>query len=497
MGDDKRLQPRQHGVNPDAAVPFSLARRQPRQLVGGLRGQVLVSFCGASALMLLLASGANVWLTLRLADATNRQQVSGHLNALLATWQASSSLPQQQRLRLLQRSLDQINDPSNLYLLYLGGGTLLRPPQWRQLPPAYLQALSRGVHGDTPERLVNLQGEAFEIRHYPFLGGDSHAHVAHRLAFVASYTREQLLLVLILLPLGLLASLLIGFLLGRRIVQPILALDADLAAINPNTLETVVSDLGHAPAELRHHAEVVRQLLTRLRAAWDSQKLFVSAVNHELRNSLVVMEGSMRWLQRSSNSFNPRQKQAIANALAENKRLAGLVSDLLDICRSDFNRLEVELQPLDVFPLVRQCRDLQSRVLQRVVRIETDQRLSAPPSPYQALANPDRLTQVLMNLLENAAKYSAPESTITVRLSLAERLLIRIIDEGVGIPEADRPRIFERFYRASNIATTVAGTGLGLTLAQLLVEAMGGRLSLESSGPDGSVFLLSLPRPAP
>ncbi len=205
----------------------------------------------------------------------------------------------------------------------------------------------------------------------------------------------------------------------------------------------------------------------------------------------------MRWLQRSSNSFNPRQKQAIANALAENKRLAGLVSDLLDICRSDFNRLEVELQPLDVFPLVRQCRDLQSRVLQRVVRIETDQRLSAPPSPYQALANPDRLTQVLMNLLENAAKYSAPESTITVRLSLAERLLIRIIDEGVGIPEADRPRIFERFYRASNIATTVAGTGLGLTLAQLLLEAMGGRLSLESSGADGSVFLLSLPRPAP
>jgi len=216
MGDDKRLQPRQHGMNPDAAVPFSLARRQLRQLVGGLRGQVLVSFCGASALMLLLASGANVWLTLRLADATNRQQVSGHLNALLATWQASSSLPQQQRLRLLQRSLDQINDPSNLYLLHLGGGTLLRPPQWRQLPPAYLQALSSGVHGDTPERLVNLQGEAFEIRHYPFLGGDSHAHVAHRLAFVASYTREQLLLVLILLPLGLLASLLIGFLLGRR-----------------------------------------------------------------------------------------------------------------------------------------------------------------------------------------------------------------------------------------------------------------------------------------
>lgn len=496
MGDDKRLQSRQHGGIPDAAVPFSLARRQLRQLVGGLRGQVLVSFCGASALMLLLASGANVWLTLRMADATNRHQVEGHLNGLLSTWQASSSLPKDQRLQLLQRSLDQINDPSNIYVLHLGAGTLLRPPQWQQLPQPYRQALTRGVHGEAPERLVNREGEAFEIRHYPFLGDDSHAHVAHRLAFVASYTREQLWLVLTVLPLGLLAALLIGYWLGRRIVQPILELDADLAAINPNTLETVISDLGQAPAELRHHAEVVRQLLSRLRSAWDSQKLFVSAVNHELRNSLVVMEGSMRWLQRSSNSFNPRQKQAIANALAENKRLAGLVSDLLDICRHDFNRLDVDLQPLDVFPLVRQCRDLHSRSLQRVVRIETDQRLSAPESPYLALANPDRLTQVLMNLLENAAKYSAPESTITVRLSLAERLMIRIIDEGVGIPEADRPRIFERFYRAANIATTVSGTGLGLTLAQLLVEAMAGSLCLESSGPEGSVFLLSLPRPA-
>lgn len=203
----------------------------------------------------------------------------------------------------------------------------------------------------------------------------------------------------------------------------------------------------------------------------------------------------MRWLQRSSNSFNPRQKQAIANALAENKRLANLVSDLLDIGRYDFHRLDVNLQMVDILPLVRQCCELQSQVLQRNVRMETDLHISALDSQYLALANPDRFSQVLMNLLENAAKYSKPECAITVRLSVAEQLMIRIIDEGGGIPEPDRSHIFERFYRASNVATTVAGTGLGLTVAQLLVESMGGSLSLESSGSDGSVFLLSLPRP--
>lgn len=495
-GDDKPLHPRQHGVIPDLAVPFRLARRQLRQLLGGLRGQVLVSFCASSAFLLLLTSGANVWLTLRMADAANRHQVEGHLNALLVTWQGSSSLPHDQRLRLLQRSLNQINDPSNLYFLHLGGVTLLRPPQSGQLPPAYLGALRRGVHSDATERLVNSQGDVFEVRHYPFIDHDSHAHVAHRLEFVASYTREQLRLVLSLLPIGLLLALLVGLVLSRRIVRPILALDKDLMAVNPETLEAVVSDLDQAPAELRHHAKVVQQLLSRLHVAWDSQKLFVSAVNHELRNSLVVMEGSIRWLQRSSNSFSPRQKQALANALAENKRLAGLVSDLLDICRHDFKRLEVALQPLDVLPLMRQCRDVQSQAQQCDVRIETEEPVWADPSPYQALANPDRLTQVLMNLLENAAKYSAPGSLITLRLSLAERLLIRIIDQGVGIAEVDRPHIFERFYRGSITATTVTGTGLGLTLAQHLVEAMGGTLILESSGPDGSVFLLSLPRPS-
>lgn len=478
---------------PVLAVPFSLVRRQLQQLLGGLRGQVLVSFCASTTLLLLLATVANVWLTLRMADIANRQQVEVHLNVLRATWQASSSLPQEQRLQLLQRSLDQIHDPSNLYFLHLAGVTLLQEPKSGTLPKSYLSALSRGAHSDAPHRLVNRRGNTFQIRHYPFLADDSHVHVAHRLDFVASYTREQLRLVLTLLPLGLLLVLFVGVVQARRIVRPILALDADLMAVNPETLQAVISELDHAPAELRNHAKVVQQLLTRLHVAWDSQKLFVSAVNHELRNSLVVMEGSMRWLQRSSNTFTPRQKQALANALAENRRLSSLVSDLLDICRHDFNRLNVELQPIDILPLVYQCRDLQIRATQRHFRVETDKRISEPPSAYQALANPDRLTQVLMNLLENAIKYSAADSTITLRLTLDKCLMIRIIDQGVGIPESDQTHIFERFYRASNVATTVSGTGLGLTLAKYLIESMGGNLSLESSGPDGSVFLLKLP----
>lgn len=464
--------------------------------MGSLQAQALTSFCATSVLLLVMVTAGNVWLTLRMADRDRQAEVNATLTSLRSQWQQSRQLPQAERLRRLQERLDQLRDGAHVYVLHLGPETLLLPANWSELPETFLRSKLLGRHVHDPEHaLINAYGEPFEIRTYPFADGQSHVHVAHNLSTISRYLQDQQRLSLALLPIGLLMAVLVGVAFSRRVVRPILSLDAQLAELTPDSLQTVMQDLTSAPTELRHHTRVLQQLLTRLSAAWDSQRLFVSAVNHELRNSLMITQGNLRWLQRSSNQYSERQKLAFASALDENRRLSALVSDLLDISRADFGRLTVPLEPVELISLLHQCAELVIRGLRRQVSIEAGEQGPAAAGALLVMANADRLMQVVMNLLENAAKYSPAEAPIALVVSGAgERVHLDVVDQGVGISEADRAHIFERFYRAAATATTTSGTGLGLSLSRLLVEAMDGSLDLLRSGPQGSVFRISLMR---
>jgi hypothetical protein len=132
-------------------------------------------------------------------------------------------------------------------------------------------------------------------------------------------------------------------------------------------------------------------------------------------------------------------------------------------------------------------------------QLERPLQLVLPPSagerPIEALAEADRLQQVVLNLIENADKYSPPDRPIQVLLEQEQGggLRISVIDQGIGIPPQDLPRIFDRFHRGSNASPQMRGSGLGLSVVKLLVEAMGGTITVVSQLEQGSCFQIHLP----
>ena len=149
-----------------------------------------------------------------------------------------------------------------------------------------------------------------------------------------------------------------------------------------------------------------------------------------------------------------------------------LLDDLLDLSRGDSGRLSVSQQPVALLPLLEQVQEMAQSAQQRSIDLKL-------PESAELIANadPDRLQQVLLNLIENACKYSGPQTPIELALLPSEaELTIEVRDQGIGVPLEDQNRIFERFQRGSN-APAGEGSGLGLSVVRLLVEGMGGQVA--------------------
>jgi signal transduction histidine kinase len=218
-------------------------------------------------------------------------------------------------------------------------------------------------------------------------------------------------------------------------------------------------------------------------------QLFVGAVSHELRTPLTLIRGHLSRLLRKSDKLSDPQIRTLTIANEETKRVISLANDLLDICRGDYKQLTLGNESLDITALLRECRDLASGLSHRTLELS-----GTDATAILAHGNADRLKQVLLNLIENADKFSPTDRPIKLQLRKDNGwVCIDVIDQGIGVPEAERERIFERFFRASNASERTRGSGLGLSVAQLLCQAMGGDLRLTASDGSGSTFSVVLP----
>src|SRR5205807_2079065 len=161
------------------------------------------------------------------------------------------------------------------------------------------------------------------------------------------------------------------------------------------------------------------------------------------------------------------------------------------VARLDAGDLQVELVPTDVRTVV-------SEVVTSIRQAEAVNGhrfiLDLPEEPLAASADRDKLSQILANLLDNAVKFSPDGGTVTVEARRRSgHVEVRVVDEGLGIPEADRERIFAKFHRAENSGRTAGGAGVGLFIARGLVAAMGGRIWVDSAEGGGSTFTFELP----
>jgi PAS domain S-box-containing protein len=220
---------------------------------------------------------------------------------------------------------------------------------------------------------------------------------------------------------------------------------------------------------------------------------FVAAVSHELRTPLTSIYGFAETLLRQDIPFGEDERRTFLGYIAsESQRLTEIVDELLNVARLDAGDLQVELAPVDVGAVV-------SEVVGTVEdsdgmnghRFEID----LPDEPLAAEADREKVRQVFNILVENALQYSPRGGTVTVGARRnADRVEVRVVDQGMGIPAAERERIFRKFYRAESAARDgAAGTGLGLFIARELVTAMGGRIWVDSTEGKGSSFAFELP----
>jgi signal transduction histidine kinase len=220
---------------------------------------------------------------------------------------------------------------------------------------------------------------------------------------------------------------------------------------------------------------------------------FVSNVSHELRTPLTCIKGYAETLLDGALEDDPAlARRWLSVMLEEAGRLERLIHDLLDLSMIEAHQVQMHFADVELHSLLEHAAAVLSQHAKAAkVRIEVDQ----PEQKRTWRADEDRLSQVVVNLIDNAIKYSPQNGVVTVKLRYEkDNAIIEVIDRGTGIPEDELPRIFERFYRVEKgSAARFGGRGLGLSIAMHIVEAHGGELQVESKLHHGTKFRVSLP----
>ena len=219
---------------------------------------------------------------------------------------------------------------------------------------------------------------------------------------------------------------------------------------------------------------------------------FVATISHELRTPMTGVYGAAQTLLLRENDLAPEQRQTLLTMIAaEAARLSQITEEVLLTSQLDRGELRVVRTPVDVAEVVRSAVHTMRPQLSEsmTIEVEVDDHIG------DASGDSDRIQQVLVNLLDNAAKYGSAPVKVSAE-STNGLVRIAVSDAGPGIGATDRDRIFEKFYRANPHLTRGArGTGLGLYISRELAERMGGRLALTSAPGEGATFVVELPRP--
>jgi signal transduction histidine kinase len=241
-------------------------------------------------------------------------------------------------------------------------------------------------------------------------------------------------------------------------------------------------------------AVAVGQDVTAYRQLDGLRTRFVSDVSHELRTPLTAIKGTVETLQDGAAADPAAREQFLATVARETERLIRLTNDLLLLSRADAGRLDLQPSTVDLVSLA-------DRAVAQFAAVAESQHVSLsmglPATTVSVLADEDRAYQVLVNLLDNALKFTPAGGKVTLSLSRsAGQVACTVSDTGWGIPADDLPQLFERFYRGDRARARGAGesgAGLGLAIVKALIEAQGGHVWAESALHEGTAVTFTLP----
>jgi heavy metal sensor kinase len=314
--------------------------------------------------------------------------------------------------------------------------------------------------------------------------------VAESEAPMRKYVAELFAVLLLGLPLAVAIAGFGGYLLARRALAPVDRMAEQARSITAERLKERLP-VDNPDDELGRLASVFNQTLMRLESSFEQMRRFTADASHELRTPLTAMrsvgEIGLRGRRESSD-----YREVIGSMLEEVDRLSLLVDRLLTLSRADSGEGMLARDRVDLCDLAEEV----TTQLEVLAEEKQQSLIVEANEPSMCVGDPMVLRQALLNLVDNAIKYSPVGGRIVVRVtSVSGTAVLDVSDTGPGIPVELRPRVFDRFYRAdrSRSRENGGGTGLGLSIARWAVEVNGGQLTLESGDGPGATFRITLP----
>ncbi|MFX3624788.1 MAG: ATP-binding protein [Ectobacillus sp.] len=285
----------------------------------------------------------------------------------------------------------------------------------------------------------------------------------------------------------LLAFGLIG-LLSRKLAQPLITMKEATNKMALGKYRQKIPASGND--ELSQLGSSIQQLGEQLQYYEDSRNEFLAAVSHELRTPLTYIKGYSDILTKGIVKSSEEQAEYLQIINKEAKRISFLVNDLFEMSKLQVGKFELHKERVPINSIIEKViANLKPAAEKKGLRLHAD----CEPEIPNVYIDVQRMEQVLYNLIENAIKYTN-HGEVTIRSYCQKELIaIEIADTGIGIPEADLPKIWDRFYRVDQSRTRkTGGTGLGLYVAKNIIEAHGGRMTAKSSENQGSTFTIFL-----
>ena len=292
-----------------------------------------------------------------------------------------------------------------------------------------------------------------------------------------------------MIPLVLL-SFVTGSFLAARTLRPITRLSgAARNIIETGTIDERLPTQGGRD-ELDELVILFNRMLEKIEVLVRGMREALDTVAHDLRTPMTRLRGTAEIaLQEPDNPDSLRE--ALTQSLEESEQILTMLTTLMDISEAESGAMNLNLEEIQLLPLARDCVELSQYVADR----KEIQISNSVPKDLSVTADSARLTQALLNLLDNAVKYSDSGSTIRMEASAGEGgVTITITDQGNGIPEEHLPRLFERFYRVDKARSRQeGGTGLGLAIVKHIVQSHKGRIDVDSRLNEGTTFSIRLP----
>ena len=292
---------------------------------------------------------------------------------------------------------------------------------------------------------------------------------------------------LVAAPAALLLLAVVGWLLARQALRPVKVLTRVAGGITAAGLNQRVPAMS-ADREFQSLIDVINAMLARIERSYRQATRFSADAAHELKTPLTILQGQLEQAVQNAPGGS-REQRTYAELLEETQRLKGIIRKLLLLAQADAGQLRLNMQRLDLSGLVQDVGD-DIRVQAPDVKLEID-----AAAGVRVTGDADLLNQAIRNLAGNAMKFNDERRVIRIALrATARQAVLSVANTGPGIPDGERDRLFDRFYRADKARNRhVDGVGLGLSLAREIARAHGGDLTLAGSDADLTIFTLNLP----